>query len=238
MEPPSIVRDFASLFSSWKKSQAHSFLGFKEFWKLNEFSMIHAATVEGFCTNEEWMNVLYSCTYAYLLVDDPRIQLASLYCLYTLYSTQPYKVKHPVIITTYLWKVLEELLTTHKIPGISDGVAIYNTLIKQEAWTFSANIDILPPPHLWASQSSKFHFQKSRPINNRSNIDHVLSQISKVDQEYEEAVSVVHLGRKAETQKPFLSGSRFANNDMNNIDLLNNNINNLNTQNNNNTKIQ
>lgn len=128
MEPPAIVQDFATLFSSWKKvsliqnllsclipqaTQSHSFQQFKEIWKENDFSMIFAATVDGFCTNEEWMNVLYSCAYgigyffnmtlpsniflAYLLVDDPRIQLGSLYCLYLLYGTQPYKIKRPVI---------------------------------------------------------------------------------------------------------------------------------------------
>jgi len=172
--------------------------------------MIFAATVDGFCTNEEWMNVLYSCTYAYLLVEDPRIQLASLFCLYLLHGTQPYKIKQPVITSICLWKELDKLLKTQKIPGISDGIVIFNTLIKQEAWTFSLNIDILPPPHLWAS---RIH-SKSTVINNRSNLNNILSLIPKMDQEYEEAASVVQLEirNKPDFQKVFQTNSSFQEN--------------------------
>jgi hypothetical protein len=239
MEPPSIVQDFATLFSSWKKkSQSHSFLEFKEIWKENEFSMIFAASVDGFCTDEEWMNVLYSCTYAYLLVDDPRIQLASLYCLYLLYGTQPYTIKQPVITSIYLWKELDKLLKTQKIPGISDGIAIFNTLINQEAWTFSLNIDILPPPHLWASHSSKSQSRNSGN-NNRPNLNHILSRITQVDQEYEDAASAVHLETKTnmDFQKSFHNHNSIIveNNNNNNINNINNiNINNINININNN----
>jgi len=214
MEPPSIVQDFAILFSAWKKkSQLHSFVEFKETWKEHKFSMIYAATVDGFCNNEEWMNVLYSCTYAYLLVEDPRIQLASLFCLYLIHSTQPYKIKQPISTTIYLWKELEKLLKTQKIPGISDGIAIFNTLIKQEAWVFSLNIDILPPPHLWTSNLSKF--QMNNGLNNRAKLNNLFRQIPKLDQEYEDAASLIQLERvnKTDLQKAFQNHASFQEND-------------------------
>lgn len=70
-----------------------------------------------------------------------------------MYSISFLKCRSIIINSLDLWKELDKLLKTQKIPGITDGIAIFNSLIQQEAWTFSLSIDILPPPNLWASSS-------------------------------------------------------------------------------------
>jgi hypothetical protein len=49
-----------------------------------------------------------------------------------------------------LWNELQNFLTTStNLAGISDAISLFNILVKEEAWTFSLVMEILPPPTYW-----------------------------------------------------------------------------------------
>jgi hypothetical protein len=195
---PGVIQDFATLFSSWKKlGNLYRFQDFQNLWKDHQFKYLFAIDTDGHCSDEQWLTILYSCAYAYLLAkDDVRIQIGALYAVYLLWGTHPYKVKYPVVISSALYKEVRLLLSTQKNDWIVDGIAIFNAILSVNAWSITLSLEILPPPQYWHSGSSESSSNcKLNYENNRNQFANTVSNVLEFNEDYESVIQSINLGR-------------------------------------------
>lgn len=93
-------------------------------------------------------------------MDHLPVKCGSIYLLYTLYQTQPGKIKYKIPISFSLWKELKDILEECRNDN-PDVCLVYKKMVSElNAFSLSAQVNIVPPP------STFFHFD----VNNNSSV--------------------------------------------------------------------